>query len=306
VVEQKKADLVVAGKQAELDEERAQLDLEEARHQLTLAERELTAYTGSDAERKKGLELKVKAARQLVKTRELQTTTTKARADAARTAARAALDAETARAKQLEGDIAECKMSAPRDGIVVFQTPPQWRPSMPILAAGEPVREGQKLMSLPDLSKMQLDTRVHESQIAFVRRDQEAAVRVDAFPDRPLAGKVVDIAQVGQVQGDVKVYPVKVSLPDNKLGLKPGMSAEVRIRVEPHRNVLRVPARAPVYAGPSPDCFVKVGEEVQERPVALGLGDNDFVEITNGLNEGDQVLRDPRAVARQLAGLPPK
>src|SRR5262249_39732760 len=144
-----------AQKQAELDREQAELDLEEARHQLTVVERELKAYTGGDAERKKGLELKIKQARQRVKTREFQTTTAKTRGNSVRRTAQAVFDAESAKAKDLETDIANCKMHAPRDGIAFHSTPTQ-RSGDPVAVQGEPVREGQKLLYIPDLSKMQV------------------------------------------------------------------------------------------------------------------------------------------------------
>jgi RND family efflux transporter MFP subunit len=305
-LEQKKADQALIRKQAELDVEQAQLAVEEAQHQLVLAQRDVKAYTGSDAERKKGLELKVKEAAQLVKSRDFQTTTAKSRAQAARDAAQKALDAETAQRKELEADIAACKMYAPRDGIVFFYVSERSRwpeGGKHFVFKGEAVKEGQKLMDLPDLSKMQVHTRIRESQIAFVRADQTASVRVDAFPDRTLTGKVASVATVAAMHHpweDV-VYPVSISLPDEKLGLKPGMSAVVRIRVEPHRNVPRVPLQA-LIAGRSPVCFVKVGERIEERPVTTGLSEGDFVEITSGLKEGDEVLSNPRDVARRLAG----
>jgi RND family efflux transporter MFP subunit len=297
-VEQKKAELVRIQKQAELDIEQAQLTLERAGHQLTLAERDWKAYRGEDADRKKGLELQIKEARQLVKTRDFQRTTTKARTEADRQAARADLDAETARVKELEADIANCKMYAPRDGQVVHYLSEVYRG--PIVGAGEPVLEGQKLLCIPDLSKMQVQVHIPQAQIARVRHGQTAAVRVDAFPDRTLAAKVERIGQVPERRRDRKVYPVTITLTDKLPGLRPGMNSEVRIEAEPRRNVLRVPVSALLYSGRKAVCFVRSGKEIQEREVVVGLGDKDFVEVVDGLKEGELVLRDLRAAAKQL------
>jgi RND family efflux transporter MFP subunit len=299
LVEDKKTELAQVQQQAELDTERANLDLEEAQHQLVLTEREQRTRPGGDAEQKKGMELQVKEARQLVKARTFAITTTKTRTEAARRAAQTSLDAETAHLKELESDLAHCKITAPRDGHVIFHFP-ELATSRPTLAAGETVKEGQKLMYLPDLSKMQVRALIHEARITFVRPEQSARVRVDAFPDRTLTGKVDHIATAGQVQRDVRVYPVMIALPDDKLGLKPGMSAQVRIQVTRSQRVPCMPTRAVVIGQPSV-CFVKSGDEIEERPVVVGLGDDDFVEILRGVREGEQVLRDPRAVAGRLA-----
>jgi RND family efflux transporter MFP subunit len=301
-VEQKKAEQVQVQKQAEIDVEHAELTLEQAKQQLTLAQRDLKGNKGSDLDRKKGLELQVKQAQLLVKTRDFQASTAKARVAEARKAAQSALDTEIARVKELESDIANCKMNAPRDGLVIFHVPEDRHPF--VLAQGEPVREGQKLLYLPDLSKMQVKVNVPEALIARVQRDQKAAIRVDAFPGLSLAGQVAKIATVGERWGDAKTYPVTIPLAGKTQQLKPGMSAEVRIQVEPRVNVLRVPGSALLGTGRDTICYVKAGEEVQERQVIAGLRDNAFVEIQQGLKEGEQVLRDPRALAKQLAENP--
>jgi RND family efflux transporter MFP subunit len=302
-VDHSKADLTRMRKQAELDIERSQLDLEDARHQLALAERDRQAYKGDDAERKKGLELKVKHAQQLIKTRELQTTTTKARSGDVLRTNRAIVDAETAKLKDLETEIANCKMYAPRDGQVFYYVPPRvgFAAAEPSLAVGGPVREGQKLLYIPDLSKMQVNAHVHESQIGRVRQGQLARVRFDAFPDRTPRGQVSRIAHSPREMSlfvDEKVYPVTVRMTEQLAGLLPGMSAEVHIELERRDNVLRVPVQALLRREDKIVCFVKSAAEMEERPVKVGLRDLLFAEIIEGLQEGEQVLRDAHTAAK--------
>jgi RND family efflux transporter MFP subunit len=306
-VDRSKADLARTRKQAELDIERSQLDLEDARHQLALAERDRQVYKGDDAERKKGLELKVKHAQQLIKTRELQTTTTKSRFEDVLRTNQAIVDAETAKLKDLETEIANCKMYAPRDGQVFYYVPSQvgFAAEEPSLAVGGSVREGQKLLYIPDLSKMQVNAHVHESQIGRVRQGQAARVRCDAFPDRTLRGQVSRIAHSPRELGlfaDEKVYPVTVKLTEQLAGLLPGMSAEVRIELERRDNVLHVPVQALLRREDKIICFVKSDAEIQERPVKVGLRDPLFAEITAGLQEGEQVLRDAHTAAKPRRG----
>jgi multidrug efflux pump subunit AcrA (membrane-fusion protein) len=97
-------------------------------------------------------------------------------------------------------------------------------------------------------------------------------------------------------RADVKVYPMTVAIADGPPGLKPGMSAEVRIATGEKKGVLVVPARAIVTNGRARYCFVKAGKELVEREVVIGATDGTNVEVTAGLREGDAILADPFAV----------
>jgi RND family efflux transporter MFP subunit len=224
-------------------------------------------------------------------------------------AARTALDAAKRRVKELEEDVGHCKIVAPHDGLMVYYVPEQVRgPAGQVVAQGEPVRERQKLLRVCDLSKMQVQTRVHEALVSRVRDGQAALVRVDAFPGRRLTGRVTQVAATASQQdwlrSDVKVYLTTVVLDGAAEGLKPGMSAEVTIVAELRRGVLRLPVQALLLEGGGRTCYVREGEGIAERPVTLGASDGAFVEVTGGLKEGEQVLRDPRALAVRLAPLP--
>src|SRR5205807_5736179 len=92
--------------------------------------------------------------------------------------------------QEIEGEIKKCKIYAPQEGMVVYYVPEQARfgggSQQSIVAQGEPVREGQKLMQIPDLKHMLVNTKVHEALVSRVHRDQQATVRVDPFPDQTL------------------------------------------------------------------------------------------------------------------------
>jgi multidrug efflux pump subunit AcrA (membrane-fusion protein) len=84
---------------------------------------------------------------------------------------------EKARFDDISEQIHNCTITAPQDGIVVhYNSSDQSRMSTgPIVAQGEPVREGQKLMQIPDLGKMQIEIKVHESALAHVQGEEWAA-----------------------------------------------------------------------------------------------------------------------------------
>jgi multidrug efflux pump subunit AcrA (membrane-fusion protein) len=87
-----------------------------------------------------------------------------------------------------------------------------------------------------------------------------------------------------------------VELDNSPPGLKPSMSAEVRIVTGEKKGVLLAPIRAVLRSGRVGFCFVKTDAKVVEREVTTGATDGTSVEIIAGLHEGDTVLADPSAV----------
>ncbi len=169
------------------------------------------------------------------------------------------------------------------------------------MAQGEPVREGQKLMQIPDLKHMLVNTKVHEALVSRVHPGQPANVRVDSFPDRTLTGKVDSVAMISSQQdwlsADVKVYATKVAVDDYLEGLKPGMSSEVTITVgQELDHVLTMPVEAIVGAaemGKQRKCFVVTPSGPVSRDIVIGMSNEKMAEIREGLQEGDRVVLNP-------------
>jgi multidrug resistance efflux pump len=228
------------------------------------------------------------------------------------------LDQETAKQKDLEDEIKKCKIYAPQDGLVVYFIPEQTRfgsgSQQSIVAQGEPVREGQKLMQIPDLKHMLVNTKVHEALVSNVKgeirdgsgkvvfRGQDARVRVDAFPERELKAHVKTVATVAAqgdwMSSDVKMYVTKVAIDEELEGLKPGMSGEVTILVDKTVNdALIIPVQAimgTTSMGKKRYCWVKAGKGFEEREIVVGASNEKEAEIRSGLKEGEQVVLNYR------------
>lgn len=211
--------------------------------------------------------------------------------------------------EDIEDEIKKCKIVAPQDGMVVYYVPEQARfgggSQQSIVAQGEPVREGQKLMQIPDLRRMLVNTRVHEAMVSRVVKEQRATVRVDAYPDRIFPAHVESVATISSQQdwmsSDVKVYATKVAIDEMVQGLKPGMSAEVTIEVgEALENVLTVPVQAivgSVEMGSQRRCYVMTMEGPEPRDVIVGMSNERMAEIKEGLREGEEVVLNPKTLA---------
>jgi RND family efflux transporter MFP subunit len=218
---------------------------------------------------------------------------------------------ELARFKDIEDEIKKCKIVAPQDGMVVYYVPEQVRfggAQQSVVAQGEPVREGQKLMTIPDLSKMQLVIRVPEALVTQVRPGLPAVLRVDAFPDRALRGTVRQVATTPSatdwLASDQKVYRTVIAIDGDTASFRPGMSAAVTIPLGKERSdVLAVPARALVGRGgmgKTVSCLVLTADGPEEREVVLGPRNELTAEIASGLREGDEVIVNPQLLLHDI------
>jgi len=212
--------------------------------------------------------------------------------------------------KDLQDQITQCKIYAPNQGIVVYYVPETTRmgsgATQSIVAQGEPVQFGQKLMSIPDLSHMLVNVRIHEAFINQMRKGLPCSIRVDAVAGKMLKGHVKSVANAAAQQDwmspDVKVYQASIEIDDSveQLMLKPGLSAVTTIYTDSKaEHVLAVPVQAvlsPLEKGGKPRCFVLTPQGPEGRDVELGLSDEKFVEVKSGLNEGDEVILNPRGL----------
>jgi multidrug resistance efflux pump len=221
---------------------------------------------------------------------------------------RSLYEQQLAKVHDIEDEIKKCKIYSPQEGMVVYFIPEQARfgggSQQSIVAQGEPVREGQKLMQIPDLHHMLVNTKVHEAMVSRVHAGQPAVVRIDAYPDRTYKAHVDSVATISTQQDfwapDVKVYTTKVALDGEVEGLKPGMSAEVKITVgDPLEQVLTIPVEAVVGSaemGAKRKCYVMTQTGPEPRDIAVGMSNERVVEIREGLSEGEEVVLNPKVL----------
>ncbi len=198
---------------------------------------------------------------------------------------------------RLTSQLDKCKIYAPHDGMVAYASMDRRRGSSSQIAEGTTVRQRQEILTLPNLSKMQVKTSVHESDLNQVYAGQPAVIRIDAFQGRTYRGKVKSVGVLpdrGMWGGsDVKVYETIVEITEDVEGLKPGMTAVVEIHVDRLRDVLSVPVTAVVQIGRDNWVYVENSGKVERRVISLGQTNDKFIHIPDGLSEGDQVVLNP-------------
>jgi HlyD family secretion protein len=202
--------------------------------------------------------------------------------------------------------LARTEVRADVPGIVVYRDvffgSEQRRPQV-----GDQVWANQPLLILPDISRMVVETKVRETDIHKVERNQNVAVRVQAYPDLKLAGKVTLVGTLAQEEKErrgTKFFGVTVQLEGTEPRLRPGMSATVEIEVEERPRALYVPLEAVFEKDGRHVCYVVQRGRLREREVAVGSSNRDFVVIERGLEAGDRVaLRDPAAPPSDFGSL---
>ena len=274
------------------------LELDQAREELKV----LTEYT-----RKR--EIAELTANALEFKRELERTKLKAKsayaqAKAELDSATLTLEVEKEKLERYRRQLEACVLRAPQDGEVVYATESssRGRSEGAAIEEGASVRERQAIINLPDVTRMQVDCKIHESLIGNVRVGLPAVIRVDAFPDRVFNGEVSTVSSVPMSGSwpnyDLREYALKIALTDSpevvKL-LRPGLTSQVSIIADRRENVLQVPLQAVVKAGRETLSFVEsAAGNVQRRLVSIGGTNTSAVEITDGLSEGEKVVLNPR------------
>jgi HlyD family secretion protein len=225
---------------------------------------------------------------------------------------------QTERVNELKEQIENCTIRAKAPGLVIYGTGDSddiFRAmrgrgggmSSGIIAEGEVVTEGQVIVSMPDTAEMVAEISVHETEVDKVRPGQPATIVMDAFPDRVLQGEVIEVAplpdqQRGWMNPDLKVYKTLVKISGTYDFLKSRMSCKVQILVRSLEDILTVPIQVVSNRAGRKVCYVMTPSGPDERVVQTGIFNDTFVQIIDGLEEGEEVLLNPPQVYTELAG----
>jgi multidrug efflux pump subunit AcrA (membrane-fusion protein) len=167
-----------------------------------------------------------------------------------------------------------------------------------IVSAGSPVSDGDPVMTVTDTSELSLRAEVDETDVLLVRKGVRADVELDAVPGARYRAVVrnVDLSPTTSSRGGVS-YVVRLELGGGTLvdgspapRPRPGMSAVASLRVLTSENVVAVPVAAVFRDGEQDAVWVVVDGVPEERVVTLGAQGEEYLEIADGLREGETVV----------------
>lgn len=192
---------------------------------------------------------------------------------------------------QISEEFEKTTLRAPTAGFAVLHetTTPGEPPHK--LRVGDTVWQGQPILYLPDPSLMVVKSQVREVDLHKIGIGMKALVRVDAYPDTSLEGQVESIGTLAaESSGSTdKNFQFTVKLRGNDPRLRPGMTSRVFILVGQAENVLSIPLTALFSEGGRNHCYVLNSGKLVSQAVGVGQMNDEMVEITSGLSEGDRV-----------------
>jgi HlyD family secretion protein len=269
VVDQAKADLAVAQAQLEKDQANAAYEKLNSARNATLAQHQNVSQDTAD----------------------------NAKNAFGQAQAQIALDRATIAQRQAQLDAAQINLgytdiASPVDGTVVSRNVTQ----------GQTVAASFQTPTLfliaTDLTKMQVDTNVSESDIGGIKQGDKATFTVDAAPKRFYEGTVTQVRQSPQTVQNVVTFDAVISVDNRDLSLMPGMTASTQVAVDRRNNVVRVPSQALRYTpagsptqSDQPHVWVLRDGRPVLLPVTPGLDDDSFTEIVKGdIRPADQII----------------
>lgn len=316
---------------ARYDLERAKSDAalakEEFERAQKLVEQEIFSKAQFDAAkfRYEAAQAVVRAQQSRIDQLEAQLRDAKIRIDVAKTAISSA-EARIAQARaRLQGaadQFAKTEQRAPIDGVI----------------ASLPIKVGQyalttfnttPLLTIADMSQINVEVQVDETDVTSVRPNQPVKIKVDALGDTQLDGIVKEVGQAPTSQSgsmealartsqEAKDFKVVISLTnlteDVRSRLKPGMSATATITTDSRQNVIAIPLQA-IVQRERPDVstsdqpgtkqevqgvFVMENNKVRFRPVITGIIGETDIEIIEGLKVGEEIVVGPYRELRNL------
>ncbi|MBP9191464.1 MAG: efflux RND transporter periplasmic adaptor subunit [Ignavibacteria bacterium] len=217
-------------------------------------------------------------------------------------------------------DISKTTIYSPMDGTVT-----QLNNELGEKVLGTISNQGSQIMTISDLSKMECQVEVGETDVSNINIGDTAKIEIDAFPDKVFIGYVYEIAnsalQTGQGTQDAVVnFIVKIRILNNDVDLRPGMSCTVDIEVEHRNDVLAVPIqcvttreeefnmmgvmdnsngnvkresqeRQSKKMKPREVIFVVDNDESRVQEVKTGISDDSYIELIEGATLDQEVVK---------------
>jgi HlyD family secretion protein len=200
--------------------------------------------------------------------------------------------------KDLNEQLDKCTLTAKKSGLVVYGSGRDdgiYYGGEERVREGATVRERQAIITIPDMTRMAVNVKIHESYIKKVKKGLKARITVDAFPDEVLTGEITKVGVLPDsanrwMSPDLKVYLTTIAIDGTHEWVKPGMSAKVEIMVNKLSDVVYIPVQAVSPDDGKQICYVAGAFKPERREIQVGEFTDEFIEVKSGLREGERVL----------------
>lgn len=295
-------------KTAEADESRKQIEKERSSLELQTEDERLRLSEAEARLRKTALKLEAPAEIGQINERraveidhaiaQREAASLRARIEAMERAAHARIALLESKRAQAEAVVARTReaiermtVRAPRDGTIVYIT--DWRGEKN--KEGDNVWKAERVIEIPDLTRMQAEGEVDEVDAGRVAIGQRVTLRLDAHPDEEFHGTITSAGRTVQrkrgTQDPLKVLRVEIKLDrTDPAKMRPGMRFQGTIELGRVKNAVLIPREAVFLGADGPFVQRRDALDVDAVPVKLGRENDKFVEVLEGLAAGDRVL----------------
>lgn len=284
-------------KRDELSKDRANVSLEQAE----LAKDILVKY--EDPRKRAELEANVKEAERGLERAKLKAEAQIADVEANLKSSEAKLKLEQEKLEKYTTQLAKTKIHSTVSGMVVYtrQEGGRMGGDQP-MQEGSQVRERQEILQIPREGGMIVEASIHESVLKQVQVGLPCTVRVDSQPGKEFYGRVTFVALLPDKQSwwanpNLRVYKTEIQIERPAAGsedalkeLRPGMSCAISILADRAAEATFVPLQAVFLDKGEPIAFVTKGNGNERRALKVGRSNDKFVEIVEGVKEGEEVL----------------
>ena len=179
------------------------------------------------------------------------------------------------------------QLVTPIDGVILRLARDSSNQNQP-LAVGQYVKAGVEVARIAPTDVLIADVDLVAQDIPKVKEGLPARIQHYAWKDESFAGKVVRLDPM--IDTTTRALRAEVEVDNHEGKLRPGMFVEVTIVREQRKDVPFIPREAVTNRGGKWVVFLLKGQRVAMKEVVLGLGDDNIVEIREGLSEGDRVV----------------
>jgi RND family efflux transporter MFP subunit len=191
-----------------------------------------------------------------------------------------------------EEQIKELAKSGTAKRTLTFRSPVSGFVSEKKAVQGMRFMPGDALYQVSDLTSVWVVADVFEQDIAFVKTGARAKVKMNAYPDKTFEAALTYVYPT--LNAETRTVPVRLELGNPGGLLKPGMFAQVELSVGSRNKVLTVPVSAVIDSGTRQIVLVQIGKaedgRFEPRDVKLGARSENYLEILNGVHEGELVV----------------
>jgi len=152
----------------------------------------------------------------------------------------------------------------------------------------EHVQAGQELFTLVDLNSIYVEAKILESEIGKIRKGREVNIRFTGYPSKIFKGYVKAISPI--VDPEEKTCKILIDVANPTGEIKPGMHAEVEIAADIYEDRLIIPREAILVRGGRKLAFVVENGLAKWRYIKIGLENERYAEVLEGINEGEFVI----------------